>query len=134
MNIHFPCKNRPLMGPLDIFNEINKQFDKAIIVTDVGQHQMLTSQFVDITENRKLIMSGGLGTMGYGLPGAIGAQIGNPGVPVISISGDGGMQMNIQGWQRQYSKNCRSSTASLIILILEWFVSGRSFSTENATP
>ena len=89
-------KNRPLMGPLDIFNEINKQFDKAIIVTDVGQHQMLTSQFVDITENRKLIMSGGLGTMGYGLPGAIGAQIGNPGVPVISISGDGGMQMNIQ--------------------------------------
>ena len=89
-------KNRPLMGPLDIFNEINKQFDKVIIVTDVGQHQMLTSQFVDITENRKLIMSGGLGTMGYGLPGAIGAQIGNPGVPVISISGDGGMQMNIQ--------------------------------------
>ena len=89
-------KNRPLMGPLDIFNEINKQFDKAIIVTDVGQHQMLTSQFVDITENRKLIMSGGLGSMGYGLPGAIGAQIGNPGVPVISISGDGGMQMNIQ--------------------------------------
>ena len=89
-------KNRPLMGPLDIFTEINKQFDKAIIVTDVGQHQMLTSQFVDITENRKLVMSGGLGTMGYGLPGAIGAQIGNPGTPVISISGDGGMQMNIQ--------------------------------------
>ena len=89
-------KNRPLMGPLDIFNEINKQFDKAIIVTDVGQHQMLTSQFVDITENRKLIMSGGLGTMGYGLPGAIGAQIGNPDTPVISISGDGGFQMNIQ--------------------------------------
>ena len=88
--------NRPLMGPLDIFTEINKQFDKAIIVTDVGQHQMLTSQFVDITENRKLVMSGGLGTMGYGLPGAIGAQIGNPGTPVISISGDGGMQMNIQ--------------------------------------
>ena len=84
------------MGPLDIFTEINKQFDKAIIVTDVGQHQMLTSQFVDITENRKLVMSGGLGTMGYGLPGAIGAQIGNPGTPVISISGDGGMQMNIQ--------------------------------------
>ena len=53
-------KNRPLMGPLDIFNEINKQFDKVIIVTDVGQHQMLTSQFVDITENRKLVMSGGL--------------------------------------------------------------------------
>ena len=82
-------KNRPLMGPLDIFAAINEQFDDAIIVTDVGQHQMLTSQFVDITEKRQLIMSGGLGTMGYGLPGAIGAQIGNPDTPVISISGDG---------------------------------------------
>ena len=89
-------RNRPLMGPLDIFDAINRQFDKAIIVTDVGQHQMLTSQFVDITEKRQLIMSGGLGTMGYGLPGAIGAQIGNPDTPVISISGDGGVQMNIQ--------------------------------------
>lgn len=89
-------KNRPLMGPLDIFAAINEQFDDAIIVTDVGQHQMLTSQFVDITEKRQLIMSGGLGTMGYGLPGAIGAQIGNPDTPVISISGDGGVQMNIQ--------------------------------------
>ena len=85
-----------VMGPLDIFNAINEQFDGAIIVTDVGQHQMLTSQYVDITENRQIIMSGGLGTMGYGLPGAIGAKIGNPDKPVIAISGDGGMQMNIQ--------------------------------------
>jgi acetolactate synthase-1/2/3 large subunit len=45
---------------------------------------MLTSQYADITENRQLIMSGGLGTMGYGLPGAIGAKIGNPDTPVIS--------------------------------------------------
>ncbi len=63
-----------IMGPLDILKEINEQFDKAIIVTDVGQHQMLTSQYVDITENKQIIMSGGLGTMGYGLPGAIGAK------------------------------------------------------------
>ena len=89
-------KDRGLMGPLDIIGEINRQFDKAILVTDVGQHQMLVSQYADITENRQLIMSGGLGTMGYGLPGAIGAKIGNPDTPVISVSGDGGMQMNIQ--------------------------------------
>ena len=89
-------KDRGIMGPLDIISEINRQFDKAILVTDVGQHQMLVSQYVDITENRQLIMSGGLGTMGYGLPGAIGAKIGNPDTPVISVSGDGGMQMNIQ--------------------------------------
>ena len=89
-------KDRGIMGPLDIIGEINRQFDKAILVTDVGQHQMLVSQYADITENRQLIMSGGLGTMGYGLPGAIGAKIGNPDTPVISVSGDGGMQMNIQ--------------------------------------
>ena len=89
-------KNRPLMSPLDIISEINRQFEDSILVTDVGQHQMLVSQFAEITPKKQLIMSGGLGTMGYGLPGAIGAQIGNPQTPVISVSGDGGMQMNIQ--------------------------------------
>ena len=89
-------KKRQLMGPLDIINEINRQYDEAILVTDVGQHQMLVSQYAAITEKKKLIMSGGLGTMGYGLPGAIGAKIGNPDTPVIMVSGDGGMQMNIQ--------------------------------------
>lgn len=89
-------KNRPLMGPLDIISEINRQFEESILVTDVGQHQMLVSQYAEITPHKQLIMSGGLGTMGYGLPGAIGAKIGNPQTPVISVSGDGGMQMNIQ--------------------------------------
>ena len=89
-------KNRQLMSPLDIISEINRQFEESILVTDVGQHQMLVSQYADITEKKRLVMSGGLGTMGYGLPGAIGAKIGNPDVPVISISGDGGMQINIQ--------------------------------------
>ena len=84
------------MTPQDIIETINRMFDEAIIVTDVGQHQMFTAQFAEITQKKRLLMSGGLGTMGYGLPGAIGAKIGNPDVPVISISGDGGMQMNIQ--------------------------------------
>lgn len=85
-----------VLSPMDILDEINRQFEEAIIVTDVGQHQMLVSQYAEITEKKQLVMSGGLGTMGYGFPGAIGAQIGNPGKPVIAISGDGGMQMNIQ--------------------------------------
>lgn len=89
-------KRHAEIGPLDIINEMNAQFDEAIIVTDVGQHQMLVSQYADITEKKQLVMSGGLGTMGYGFPGAIGARIGNPDKPVIAISGDGGMQMNIQ--------------------------------------
>ena len=57
---------------------------------------MFTAQFIELNEKKHLYMSGGLGTMGYGLPGAIGAKIGNPDTPVISISGDGGMQMNSQ--------------------------------------
>ena len=89
-------KKKPIMTPQDIIETMNRMFDKAIIVTDVGQHQMFVAQFAQIDENKRLLMSGGLGTMGYGLPGAIGAQIGNPDTPVISISGDGGMQMNIQ--------------------------------------
>lgn len=89
-------KQKPVMTPQDIIEKINELFDEAIIVTDVGQHQMFAAQFVELTQKKRLLMSGGLGTMGYGLPGAIGAKIGNPDTPVISISGDGGMQMNIQ--------------------------------------
>ena len=89
-------KKKPIMTPQDVIETINRIFDEAIIVTDVGQHQMFTAQFIEITEKKKLLMSGGLGTMGYGMPGAIGAKIGNPDIPVISISGDGGFQMNSQ--------------------------------------
>lgn len=89
-------KSKPQMTPQDIIEEMNRQFDDAVIVSDVGQHQMFVSQYTEITEKKRMIMSGGLGTMGYGFPGAIGAQIGNPDKRVIAVSGDGGMQMNIQ--------------------------------------
>ena len=89
-------KKKPIMTPQDILETMNRVFEKAIVVTDVGQHQMFVAQFMELDANKQLLMSGGLGTMGYGLPGAIGAKIGNPDMPVISISGDGGMQMNIQ--------------------------------------
>ena len=89
-------KNRAQMSPKDIIDEMNRQFDDAIIVADVGQHQMFVAQYTEITEKKQMIMSGGLGTMGYGVPGAIGAQLGNPDKKVIAVSGDGGMQMNIQ--------------------------------------
>jgi len=68
----------------------------AIVTTDVGQHQMWTAQFYHFQHPRSLITSGGLGTMGFGFPAAIGAQIGNPDKLVISINGDGGMQMCAQ--------------------------------------
>ena len=88
--------DKPGLTPQKILNAINQTFDKAIVVTDVGQHQMFTTQYLELTPEKKLLTSGGLGTMGYGFPGAIGAKLGNPDTPVIMISGDGGMQMNIQ--------------------------------------
>jgi acetolactate synthase-1/2/3 large subunit len=68
----------------------------AIIATDVGQHQMWTAQFFQFTQPRTLLSSGGLGTMGYGLPAAMGAQAAFPERQVIAICGDGGFQMNMQ--------------------------------------
>ncbi len=84
------------MTPQMILEQINESFPEGIFVTDVGQHQMWATQYLDINEKKKLITSGGLGTMGFGFPAAIGAKIGNPKTSVICISGDGGMQMNIQ--------------------------------------
>jgi acetolactate synthase I/II/III large subunit len=68
----------------------------AIVVTDVGQHQMWAAQFFTFKHPRTMITSGGLGTMGFSLPAAMGAAFAETGLPVISISGDGGFQMNIQ--------------------------------------
>jgi len=70
--------------------------DDAIVSTDVGQHQMWTAQFFQFNKPRTLLTSGGLGTMGFGLPAAMGAQAAFPGRQVITICGDGGIQMNIQ--------------------------------------
>lgn len=69
---------------------------EAIICTEVGQNQMWTAQYYKFKYPRTLISSGGLGTMGFGFPASIGAQMGNPGKLVIDIAGDGSIQMNIQ--------------------------------------
>jgi acetolactate synthase-1/2/3 large subunit len=69
---------------------------KAIIATEVGQNQMWTAQFFKFHDPRRFITSGGLGTMGYGFPAAIGAQVAFPNKLVIDIAGDGSIQMNIQ--------------------------------------
>ncbi len=66
----------------------------AIVCTDVGQHQMWTAQFFGINQPRRFLSSGGLGTMGYGLGAAIGAQVGNPDATVINVTGDGCFHMN----------------------------------------
>lgn len=83
--------------PQLIMEKINDFLDEeTIIVTDVGQHQMWAALFVHPHQPRSFITSGGLGTMGFGLPAAIGVQLANPEKKVILITGDGSLQMNIQ--------------------------------------
>lgn len=90
-----PTKEGLTMG--EVLKEINVQTKgEAAIVSDVGQHQMIACRYADFKQTRSNITSGGLGTMGFGLPAAIGAKMAAPEREVISISGDGGYQMTIQ--------------------------------------
>lgn len=91
----YPEKEGLTMG--EVLKEINTHSaGKAAIVSDVGQHQMIACRYADFTQTRGNITSGGLGTMGFALPAAIGAKMGDPSREVVAIIGDGGFQMNIQ--------------------------------------
>lgn len=82
--------------PQAVIDYINDHYDRPVVSTDVGQNQLWTTQFLEVEGVHQLLTSGGQGTMGYGLPAAIGAQFGCPQARVFCISGDGGVQMNIQ--------------------------------------
>ena len=84
-----------LSGPYVIEEIYRATKGDAVIVTEVGQHQMWAAQYYKYKKPRTLLTSGGLGTMGYGLGAAIGAQLGNPGKQVINIAGDGCFRMNM---------------------------------------
>ena len=80
----------------EVVDAVAQQFDDAILVTDVGQQQMFASRYFRFKRSRSIITSGGLGTMGFGLPAAIGAKIGAPERDVCLFVGDGGLQMTSQ--------------------------------------
>ena len=91
----YPTKPGLTMGEaIRILNE--KSGNKAIIVTDVGQHQMVACRYAGFSQTKSNVTSGGLGTMGFALPAAIGAKMGAPDREVVAIIGDGGYQMTIQ--------------------------------------
>ncbi len=90
----------PKEGPLNMGEVVRAVSDatnhEAILVTDVGQNQMMAARYFRYTKNRSIVTSGGLGTMGFGLPAAIGATFGRPDRTVCVFMGDGGLQMNLQ--------------------------------------
>lgn len=90
-----PSTEQLTMG--EVIRELNELTEgKAVIVTDVGQHQMVTCRYAQYQHSRSNITSGGLGTMGFALPAAIGAKYGSPDRMVVAIIGDGGFQMTLQ--------------------------------------
>jgi acetolactate synthase I/II/III large subunit len=90
-----PTTDELTMGEvINVLNELTK--GEAIIVTDVGQHQMVACRYAKYNNSKSNITSGGLGTMGFALPTAIGAKFGAPNKTIIAIAGDGGIQMTIQ--------------------------------------
>ena len=96
----FPCTIPQEQDPLSHYGLINAVAacvdDEAIVTTDVGQHQMWVAQAYPLNRPRQWLTSGGLGTMGFGLPAAVGAALANPQRKVICFSGDGSLMMNIQ--------------------------------------
>jgi acetolactate synthase-1/2/3 large subunit len=90
----------PESGPLKMGEVVNKVAaatgNQAVLVTDVGQNQMMGVRYFKFSQTRSVVTSGGLGTMGFGLPAAIGAKFGAPGRTVCLVVGDGGLQMTVQ--------------------------------------
>jgi acetolactate synthase-1/2/3 large subunit len=99
-------KKKDFVSPqyvIECVREVTK--GKAIIATEVGQNQMWVAQYYKFDKPRTLLSSGGLGTMGYGFPAAIGAKVARPDMPVFDIAGDGSIQMNIQEMATAVIKN-----------------------------
>ena len=97
---------------LETIYEYTKKYE-PVVVTDVGQHQMLTAQYFNFNQPKKFITSGGLGTMGFGLPASMGAQLANPESLVLNITGDGSFQMNLQELA-----TCREHSLPVKIIIM----------------
>jgi acetolactate synthase I/II/III large subunit len=133
--------NPPLsMG--EVINRISAAFsDNAIMVTDVGQHQMMAVRYFRFRQTRSVVTSGGLGTMGFGLPAAIGAQMGSPERPVCLFVGDGGFQMTIQELATLYQEKVPVKIVLLnnnfLGMVRQWqelFFDYRYASTEILNP
>ena len=135
-----PTKEGLTMG--EVIKEINTQSKgNAAIVTDVGQHQMIACRYAEFNKTKSNITSGGLGTMGFGLPAAIGAKMAAPEREVVSISGDGGYQMTIQELGTIFQQKAAVKVVVLnndfLGMVRQWqqlFFDNRYASTEMVNP
>ena len=136
----YPTKEGLTMG--EVLKEINIQSEgKAAIVSDVGQHQMIACRYADFNVTKSNITSGGLGTMGFGLPAAIGAKMAAPEREVVSISGDGGYQMTLQELGTIFQQKAAVKVVVLnndfLGMVRQWqqlFFDKRYASTEMVNP
>ncbi|WP_452231077.1 biosynthetic-type acetolactate synthase large subunit [Lacinutrix sp. MEBiC02404] len=135
-----PTKEGLTMG--EVINQINIQSKgEAAIVSDVGQHQMIACRYAKFNQTKSNITSGGLGTMGFGLPAAIGAKMARPEREVVSISGDGGYQMTIQElgtiFQQKAAVKIVVLNNEFLGMVRQWqqlFFDKRYASTEMTNP
>ena len=136
----FPTKEGLTMG--ESIEMINKYSNNdAIIVTDVGQHQMVACRYAKFSQSKSNVTSGGLGTMGFALPAAIGAKMGAPHREVVAVIGDGGYQMTIQElgtiFQQQAAVKIVVLNNDFLGMVRQWqqlFFDKRYASTEMVNP
>ena len=136
----FPTKQGLTMG--ESIEMINKYSNNdAIIVTDVGQHQMVACRYAKFSQSKSNVTSGGLGTMGFALPAAIGAKMGAPDREVVAVIGDGGYQMTIQElgtiFQQQVAVKIVVLNNDFLGMVRQWqqlFFDKRYASTEMVNP
>jgi len=136
----YPSKDGLTMG--EVIKEINEASNgDAIIVTDVGQHQMVTCRYANFNKSKSNVTSGGLGTMGFALPAAIGAKMGAPKREVVAVIGDGGYQMTIQELGTIFQTGCAVKIVVLnnefLGMVRQWqqmFFEKRYASTEMINP
>jgi acetolactate synthase-1/2/3 large subunit len=135
-----PTKSGLTMG--EVIKTINTNSGgEAVIVTDVGQHQMIACRYAEFTQSKSNITSGGLGTMGFALPAALGAKMGAPEREVVAVIGDGGFQMNIQElgtiFQTQAAVKIVILNNDFLGMVRQWqqlFFDKRYASTEMVNP
>ena len=135
-----PTKSGLTMG--EVIKTINANSKgEAIIVTDVGQHQMIACRYAEFSQSKSNITSGGLGTMGFALPAALGAKMGAPEREVVAVIGDGGFQMNIQElgtiFQTQAAVKIVILNNDFLGMVRQWqqlFFDKRYASTEMVNP